>query len=153
MPKAKWRLLNAQDSSKNKSGVYGVALRLFDSHLASAPYTCGMETTLRQQFLQWIHSEPARQYWLRDAPQWSDQSLARLLQAVDDSDCALDDWLRALLEIELWLQRENRSLKRENRVAYIACAASVADHFSDLASLVADFLDAYGCDQASPSQA
>ena len=108
-----------------------------------------MESTLRQQLFHWIHSESAHQYWLRDASQWSDTDLEQLLQAVDASDFALDDWLRALAKMEVWLQRSNLTLGRVNRVAYIACTASVAEHYSDLALVLEDFLDAYGCDRAS----
>ena len=109
-----------------------------------------METNIRQQFIQSIHCEAAHSYWARDASSWADQSIEQLLQAVDSSHFALDDWLRALIKMEAWLQQENRSLKRADRVAYIECAASVTDHLSDLATTVEEFLASYGCDQSSP---
>ena len=109
-----------------------------------------MDTTIRQQILQWIHCEAAHSYWARDALQWTDACLEQLLQAVDTSNFALDDWLRALIKMEAWLQYQNRSLKRADRVAYIECAASVTDQLSDLASTVEEFLDSHGCDQAAP---
>ena len=71
----------------------------------------------------------------------------------DSSHFSVDDWLRALIEMELWLEHKNLALKREARVTYIECAL-VADNLSDLATVVRDFLEAYGCEQANlmPSQ-
>ena len=108
-----------------------------------------MGATIRQQLSEWIHSDSAHHYWLRDGPQWNDTSFQQLVEAVDSSHFSVDDWLRALIEMELWLEHKNLALKREARVAYIECAASVADNLSDLATVVRDFLEAYGCEQAT----
>lgn len=110
-----------------------------------------MGATIRQQFSEWIHSDSAHHYWLRDGPQWNDGCLEQLAEAVDSSHFTMDDWLQALIEMELWLEHKNLFLKRDARVAYIECAASVADNLSDLASVVRDFLEAYGCEQATGS--
>ena len=76
---------------------------------------------MRQQFSEWIHSDSAHRYWLRDASQWNDTSFQQLLEAVDSSHFSVDDWLRALIEMELWLEHKNLALKREARVTYIEC--------------------------------
>lgn len=74
-----------------------------------------------------------------------------LFQKVDESSFALADWVDSLVLMDKWLDRKALSLPFIDCLSYISCAAESAGGSAtliQLPSLVEDFLEQYGCENA-----
>ena len=80
------------------------------------------------------------------------QALSRDLRlAVDASEFTLSEWVAALRVLADWLQQQQRTLPMPDQIGYIECvcaAAGAGAHLSDLASLLEEMLQLYGCERA-----
>lgn len=72
-------------------------------------------------------------------------ALAALLEAVDDSDASLGDWLASLALIREYLRQTHRRIDLRQAIGYLhCCAASATD--ASLPETTADMLRRYGID-------
>ncbi len=74
-----------------------------------------------------------------------------LLDAADESDFSLHQWVEALIVSSQWLEVHCLTLSIEDNIGYVSCAAASAGsgaNFSHLPSLVHDLLEQYGCERA-----
>jgi|GEM_PF-449172 hypothetical protein len=91
-------------------------------------------------------------YWQAHLLPADSNCLCELLADVDDSPFTFVDWVEALVTLNNWLVARDLVLAELSaRIGYVSCAAEVAGvagPMSHLPSIVADFLQAYGCEQA-----
>ncbi len=76
---------------------------------------------------------------------------AALLDAVDESDFTLRQWVDALMLLERWLEVRELELPVVDQLGYVCCSAEAAGagaNVTYLPSLVEDMLAAYGCERA-----
>lgn len=74
-----------------------------------------------------------------------------LLNAVDESDFSLHEWVESLMLVDRWLENDHLILSIENNIEYVSCAAAAVRGSSTLChlpSVVNDFLEQYGCELA-----
>ena len=74
-----------------------------------------------------------------------------LLNAVDESEFSLHEWVESLLVMDQWLEHNNLILSTNNSIEYVSCAAAAVGKTPTLCHLptvVNDFLEQYGCEQA-----
>lgn len=84
----------------------------------------------------------------------ADNSVARqqLLEATDESDFSLRQWVESLRTVQAWLDARGLEMSTEDQLGYICCAgesAGAGANLSHLPSLVAEMLEAYGCERAA----
>lgn len=75
----------------------------------------------------------------------------QLLGAVDESTFSLRQWVESLRVVQSWLDTRGLELPIKDQIGYVHCAGeSVGSgaNLSHLPSLVADMLEAYGCERA-----
>mgnify|MGYP001088383180 CR=1 FL=1 len=78
-------------------------------------------------------------------------ALQTLMESADESPFSIQDWLRAVRILSVWLDTRALRLPTIDEVGYVTCAADSAGpsaQLSDLPSLVAEMLEAYGCERA-----
>lgn len=76
----------------------------------------------------------------------------QLLESTDESHFSLRDWVEALRVMRAWLDARGLEMEREDEIGYVCCAGEAAGagaNLTSLPSLVADMLEAYGCERAS----
>jgi hypothetical protein len=76
---------------------------------------------------------------------------AQLLEAADESDFSLRQWVESLRTIQCWLDARGLAMPLEDQIGYICCASESAAsgaNLTHLPALVADMLEAYGCERA-----
>ena len=74
-----------------------------------------------------------------------------LLNAVDESEFSLHEWIESLLVMDQWLEQNSLTLSTENSIEYVSCAATAVGgtlNLCHLPTVVNDFLEQYGCEQA-----
>jgi len=81
----------------------------------------------------------------------NEASRDRLLELVDESDYSLRHWVESVRTVQAWLDTHGLEMSTEDQLGYICCAgesAGAGSNLSHLPSLVADVLNAYGCERA-----
>lgn len=90
-------------------------------------------------------------YWAQHLQAADSQQLQAFLDEVDDSDFGLLDWVGGLQVLNQWLDARGLTLLLRDQIGYVSCSAAAAGsggNLSHLPALVADLLEAYGCDLA-----
>ena len=82
-----------------------------------------------------------------------DNTLAceQLLEAVDESPFSLRQWVESLRTVRAWLDARGLEMKSADEIGYVCCAGAAAGsgaNLESLAVLVAEMLEAYGCERA-----
>ena len=75
----------------------------------------------------------------------------RLLEVSDSGSFSLRPWVESLHTLQAWLDARGLELSTEDQFGYVGCAgesAGAAANLTHLPSLVADMLEAYGCERA-----
>ena len=83
-----------------------------------------------------------------------ENTLARrqLLEAADESVFLLHQWVESLSIVQAWLDVRGLQLAMREKIGYVCCACEVAGSgasLTHLPSLVAEMLEAYGCERAT----
>ena len=83
-----------------------------------------------------------------------ENTLARrqLLEAVDESEFSLHQWVESLSIVKTWLDVRGLALAMGDQIGYVCCvgeAAGAGASLTHLPSLVAEMLEAYGCERAT----
>lgn len=76
----------------------------------------------------------------------------KLLELSDESHFSLRDWIEALRVIRVWLDARGLEMAPEDEIGYVCCAGDAAGagaNLTALPGLVADMLEAYGCERVS----
>ena len=84
----------------------------------------------------------------------SENTLARrqLLEAADESEFSLHQWVESLSIVKTWLDVRGLALAMGEQIGYVCCAGEAAGagaSLTHLPSLVAEMLEAYGCERAT----
>ena len=84
----------------------------------------------------------------------SENTLARrqLLEAADESEFSLHQWVESLSIVKTWLDVRGLALAMGEQIGYVRCAGEAAGagaSLTRLPSLVAEMLEAYGCERAT----
>lgn len=75
----------------------------------------------------------------------------QLLELTDESAFSLRQWIESFRTMRAWLDARGLHMPIEDELGYICCAAESAGagaNLTHLPSLVADMLEAYGCERA-----
>jgi len=78
---------------------------------------------------------------------------AQLLEATDESAFSLRQWIESLCAVRAWLDTRGLYMSIEDQLGYVCCAGDAAGagaNLTHLPTLVADMLEAYGCERALP---
>ena len=83
-----------------------------------------------------------------------ENTLARhqLLEAADESEFSLYQWVESLSIVKTWLDVRGLVLTMGDQIGYVCCAGEAAGagaSLTHLPSLVAEMLEAYGCERAT----
>lgn len=83
-----------------------------------------------------------------------ENTLARrqLLEAADESEFSLHQWVESLSIVKTWLDVRGLVLAMGDQIGYVCCAGEAAGagaSLTHLPSLVAEMLEAYGCERAT----
>ena len=83
-----------------------------------------------------------------------ENTLARrqLLEAADESEFSLHQWVESLSIVKTWLDVRGLVLAMGDQIGYVCCAGDAAGagaSITHLPSLVAEMLEAYGCERAT----
>ena len=83
-----------------------------------------------------------------------ENTLARrqLLEAVDESEFSLHQWVESLSIVKTWLDVRGLVLAMGDQIGYVCCAGEAAGagaSLTHLPSLVAEMLETYGCERAT----
>ena len=76
----------------------------------------------------------------------------QLLEAADDSEFSLYQWVESLSITQAWLDARGLELAMGEQIGYVRCACEAARagaSLTHLPSLVAEMLEAYGCERAT----
>ena len=76
----------------------------------------------------------------------------QLLEATDESEFSLHQWVDSLSIVIAWLDSRGLELAMEEQIGYICCAGEAAGagaNLTHLPSLVAEMLETYGCERAT----
>lgn len=75
----------------------------------------------------------------------------QLLEAADESIFPLRQWIESLRTLQSWLDARGLELPLDDQLGYVCCAAESAvagANLTQLPVLLADLLEAYGCERA-----
>ena len=75
----------------------------------------------------------------------------QLLEAADESEFSLRQWVESLSIVKTWLDERGLVLAMGEQISYVCCvgeAAGAGASLTHLPSLVAEMLEAYGCERA-----
>lgn len=75
----------------------------------------------------------------------------RLLEAADESAFPLRQWVESLRALQSWLDARGLEMPVDDQIGYVCCAdesAGAGANMTQLPALVADMLEAYGCERA-----
>ncbi len=78
-------------------------------------------------------------------------ALKTLLENADESAFSLRHWVEALRTLRAWLDTRGLEMSTEDEIGYVCCAGEAAGagaNLSSLHALVAEMLEAYGCERA-----
>ena len=83
-----------------------------------------------------------------------ENTLARrqLLEAADESEFSLHQWVESLSIVKTWLDVRGLVLAMGDQIGYVCCAGEAAGagaSLTHLPSLVGEMLEAYGCERAT----
>ena len=76
----------------------------------------------------------------------------QLLEAADESEFSLHQWVESLSIAQAWLDARGLKLAMGEQIGYVCCAGEAAGagaSLTHLPSLVAEMLEVYGCDRAT----
>ena len=76
----------------------------------------------------------------------------QLLEAADGSEFSLHQWVESLFIVKTWLDIRGLVLAMGEQIDYVCCAGEAAGagaSLTHLPSLVAEMLEAYGCERAT----
>ena len=76
----------------------------------------------------------------------------QLLEATDESEFSLHQWVDSLSVVMAWLDSRGLELAMEEQIGYVCCAGEAAGagaNLTHLPSLVAEMLETYGCERAT----
>ena len=76
----------------------------------------------------------------------------QLLEATDESEFSLHQWVDSLSIVTAWLDSRGLELAMKEQIGYVCCvgeAAGAGANFTHLPSLVAEMLETYGCERAT----
>ena len=76
----------------------------------------------------------------------------QLLEATDVSEFSLHQWVESLSIVKTWLDVRGLVLAMGEQIGYVCCAGEAAGagaSLTHLPSLVAEMLEAYGCERAT----
>jgi hypothetical protein len=76
----------------------------------------------------------------------------QLLEAIDESEFSLHQWVDSLSIVIAWLDNRGLELAMKEQIGYVCCAgeaAGVGANLTHLPSLVAEMLETYGCERAT----
>jgi hypothetical protein len=79
-----------------------------------------------------------------------------LMDLADSSDFSLRQWVESLRTLRAWLDARGLALSIDDELGYVSCAEEASGPGSQLTylpGLVADMLEAYGCERAEPRAA
>lgn len=85
-----------------------------------------------------------------------EESRRTLLESADSSEFSLRQWVESMRTLRAWLDARGLVMSIEDELGYVCCAGEAAGPGSNLTylpGLVADMLEAYGCDRAEPRSA
>ena len=76
----------------------------------------------------------------------------QLLEAIDESEFSLHQWVDSLSIVIAWLDNRGLELAMKEQIGYVCCAGEAAGagaNLTHLPSLVAEMLETYGCERAT----
>ena len=76
----------------------------------------------------------------------------QLLEAADESEFSLHQWVESLSIAQAWLDARGLELAIGEQIGYVCCAGEAAGagaSLTHLPSLVAEMLETYGCERAT----
>ena len=76
----------------------------------------------------------------------------QLLEATDESEFSLHQWVDSLSIVIAWLDSRGLELAMKEQIGYICCAGEAAGagaNLTHLPSLVTEMLETYGCERAT----
>ena len=76
----------------------------------------------------------------------------QLLEATDESEFSLHQWVDSLSIVIAWLDSRGLELAMKEQISYVCCAAEAAGagaNLTHLPSLVTEMLETYGCERAT----
>ena len=76
----------------------------------------------------------------------------QLLEATDESEFSLHQWVDSLSIVTAWLDSRGLELAMQEQIGYVCCAGEAAGagaNVTHLPSLVAEMLETYGCERAT----
>ena len=76
----------------------------------------------------------------------------QLLEAVDESEFSLHQWVDSLTIMLAWLDSRDLELAMKEQISYVCCAseaAGIGANLTHLPSLVTEMLETYGCEGAN----
>ena len=75
-----------------------------------------------------------------------------LLEATDESEFSLHQWVDSLSIVIAWLDSRGLELAMKEQIGYVCCAGEAAGagaNLTHLPSLVTEMLETYGCERAT----
>ena len=79
-------------------------------------------------------------------------AMRQLLEAADESEFSLHQWVESLSIAQAWLDARGLELAIGEQIGYVCCAGEAAGagaSLTHLPSLVAEMLETYGCERAT----
>ena len=76
----------------------------------------------------------------------------QLLEATDESEFSLHQWVDSLSIVIAWLDSRGLELAMKEQISYVCCAGEAAGagaNLTHLPSLVTEMLETYGCERAT----
>ena len=76
----------------------------------------------------------------------------QLLEATDESEFSLHQWVDSLSIVIAWLDSRGLELAMKEQIGYVCCAGEAAGagaNLTHLPSLVTEMLETYGCERAT----
>ena len=76
----------------------------------------------------------------------------QLLEATDESEFSLHQWVDSLSIVIAWLDSRGLELAMKEQIGYVCCAGEAAGagaNLTHLPSLVSEMLETYGCERAT----
>ena len=76
----------------------------------------------------------------------------QLLEATDESEFSLHQWVDSLSIVIAWLESRGLELAMKEQIGYVCCAGEAAGagaNLTHLPSLVTEMLETYGCERAT----
>ncbi len=128
-------------------------LEISDGYVTSTPMVEIIESLGAEAFNRQFADSPQLLTFLEANFAGGENMTARhqLLEATDESAFSLRQWVESLHTLQSWLDARSLEMPIDEQIGYVCCAGESAGAgaiLTHLPALVADMLEAYGCERA-----